>query len=61
MSRRRVVITGIGMVSPVGLEREATWDSLVSGKSGAATITRFDVSQHTTKFACDIKGFDPLA
>ena len=60
MSRRRVVITGIGMVSPLGLDRESTWDGLVSGRSGAAPITRFDVSQHTTKFACDIKGFDPL-
>jgi len=48
------------MVSPLGLDRESTWDGLISGRSGAAPIERFDVSQHTTKFACDIKGFDPL-
>ena len=48
------------MVSPIGLDRETTWEALIAGKSGAATIERFDVSQHTTKFACDIKGFDPL-
>ncbi|MHC4077893.1 MAG: beta-ketoacyl-ACP synthase II [Planctomycetota bacterium] len=60
MNRRRVVITGIGIVSPLGLDRETTWDGLVSGRSGAAPIERFDVSQHTTRFACEIKGFDPL-
>jgi len=60
MSRRRVVITGIGLVSSLGLDRESTWDGLVSGRSGAAPIERFDVSRHTTRFACDIKGFDPL-
>ena len=61
MSRRRVVITGVGAVTPLGLDLSSTWDGLLAGRSGAAPITRFDVSQHTTRFACDVKGFDPLA
>src|SRR5690606_28082921 len=61
MSRRRVVITGVGAVTPLGLDLGSTWDGLLAGRSGAAPITRFDVSQHTTRFACDVKGFDPLA
>ena len=48
---RRVVITGIGMVSPVGNDREQTWASLVEGKSGIGPITRFDVSDYATKIA----------
>jgi 3-oxoacyl-[acyl-carrier-protein] synthase II len=59
MSRRRVVITGAGAVSPLGLDLETTWDGLVSGRSGAVPITRFDVSQHATKFACEVPSFDP--
>jgi 3-oxoacyl-[acyl-carrier-protein] synthase II len=55
MSRRRVVITGAGAVSPLGLDLETTWDGLVSGRSGAVPITRFDVSQHATKFACETR------
>jgi 3-oxoacyl-[acyl-carrier-protein] synthase II len=58
MSRRRVVVTGIGAVTPVGLDLPTTWDALLAGKSGAATITRFDASQHTTRFCCDVKDFD---
>jgi len=47
----------MGAVSPLGLTLEATWDSLLEGKSGAAPVTRFDTSKHSTKFACDVKGF----
>ncbi len=50
-----MVITGIGVVSPTGLDLETTWESMLSGKSGAAPITRFDTSDHSCKFACDVK------
>ncbi len=57
---RRVVVTGFGAVTPLGLTAAATWDAAVRGVSGAAPITRFDASGHTTRFACELKGFDPL-
>jgi 3-oxoacyl-[acyl-carrier-protein] synthase II len=60
MTGRRVVITGIGMVTPVGNDREATWSALLAGTSGAAPITLFDASQFATKFACEVKGWNPL-
>lgn len=59
--RTRVVITGLGCISPVGNSVEETWKSLVAGKSGAAHITKFDASQHKTKFAAEVKGFDGAA
>ena len=59
--RRRVVITGLGCVSPVGNNVKETWKSLLAGKSGAAPITQFDASQHKTKFAAEVKGFDAVA
>jgi 3-oxoacyl-[acyl-carrier-protein] synthase II len=59
MMSRRVVITGTGLVTPVGLNVQETWDALLAGRSGGANITQFDASQHPVKFACEVKGFDP--
>lgn len=61
MSRRRVVVTGIGALTPIGNHREAFWNALVSGTSGAAPISYFDASKFKTQFACEVKNFDPLA
>ena len=58
---RRVVVTGMGCISPVGNNVTETWKSLLEGKSGAALITKFDTSQHKTKFAAEVKGFDAAA
>src|SRR4029079_18125993 len=55
---RRVVLTGIGMITPVGNDAETTWSALLAGKSGAAPITLFDSSQFATHFACEVKGWD---
>ncbi len=57
--RRRVVITGMGMVSPLGNDVETTWKNLLAGKSGAAEIKQFDASEYTVRFACELKDFDP--
>ena len=57
--KRRVVVTGIGLVSPLGNTTEDTWTGLTAGRSGVDYITRFDTSQHTVKFAAETKGFDP--
>ena len=59
MSKRRVVLTGIGMVTSVGIGTEETWTGLCEGRSGIAPITRFDASTFATKFAGELKGFDP--
>lgn len=60
MNKRRVVITGVGLVSAVGIGTQETWDALLEGRGGAAPITLFDASQFSTQFACEVKGFDPL-
>lgn len=60
MELKRVVVTGVGAVTPLGLTAAETWQNVLSGKSGAAPITYFDSSKHKTKFACEVKGFDPL-
>ena len=56
---RRVVITGLGMVSPLGNDVESSWSSLLAGNSGAAEITAFDHSDYNVHFACELKDFDP--
>ena len=58
--KRRVVVTGLGLVTPVGNTVEASWSALVAGTSGAARIQRFDATAFDTQFACEVKGFDPL-
>ncbi|MBP1664061.1 MAG: 3-oxoacyl-(acyl-carrier-protein) synthase [Bacteroidetes bacterium] len=59
MELKRVVVTGVGAVTPLGLTAAETWQNVLSGKSGAAPITYFDPSKHKTRFACEVKGFDP--
>jgi len=56
---RRVVITGLGLVTPLGIGVKPTWESLCAGKSGVAEITRFDASDHRTKIAAEVKNFNP--
>ncbi|MCO4785773.1 beta-ketoacyl-ACP synthase II [Marinomonas atlantica] len=58
MSRRRVVITGMGMVSPLGNNVKDTWDNIIEGKSGVSEIEHFDASQFSTRFAAQVKDFD---
>ncbi len=55
--KKRVVVTGIGVLSPIGLSKEEFWEALSQGKSGAAPITYFDAADFVTKFACELKGF----
>jgi 3-oxoacyl-[acyl-carrier-protein] synthase II len=57
--RRRVVVTGLGAVSPLGNDVESTWASLLAGKSGAGPITQFDHTDYPVHFACEVKDFDP--
>ena len=60
MNLRRVVVTGLGALTPIGNNISSYWDGLISGKSGADLISYFDTSKFKTQFACELKGFDPL-
>ncbi len=60
MAARRVAVTGLGLVTPVGNTVAETWDALVAGRSGAGPITRFDATRLAVRFACEVKGFEPL-
>jgi 3-oxoacyl-[acyl-carrier-protein] synthase II len=59
MELKRVVVTGLGAITPLGNTVEETWENIKNGKSGAAPITHFDAAQFKTQFACEVKGFDP--
>ena len=58
MELKRVVVTGLGAVTPVGNTPEETWTNLLAGKSGAAPITQFDTTNFKTHFACEVKGLN---
>jgi 3-oxoacyl-[acyl-carrier-protein] synthase II len=60
LEKKRVVITGLGAITPLGNDLESYWQGLVSGQSGIGPITHFDASRHTTRIAAEVKGFDPL-
>ena len=59
MTKRRVVVTGMGMISPLGIGNEPTWEGLIAGRSGIGPITKFDSGQYTTKIAGEVRGFNP--
>ncbi len=59
MELKRVVVTGLGALTPVGNTVSEYWNGLINGVSGAAPITRFDAGKFKTKFACEVKGYDP--
>ncbi len=59
MELKRVVITGLGAITPLGNDVETTWNNAVAGKSGAGPITHFDASKFKTQFACEVKGYNP--
>jgi 3-oxoacyl-[acyl-carrier-protein] synthase II len=59
MELKRVVVTGLGAITPIGNTLDEYWNALIEGKSGAAPITQFDASKFKTQFACEVKGYDP--
>jgi 3-oxoacyl-[acyl-carrier-protein] synthase II len=59
MELKRVVVTGLGAITPLGNDVKSTWESLINGVSGSGPITLFDVEKFKTKFACEVKNFDP--
>ena len=59
MESKRVVVTGLGAITPIGNTVKDFWDGLVNGKNGAGEITRFDSALYKTHFACEVKGYNP--
>src|SRR5712691_3415083 len=59
MSKRRIVITGIGMISPLGIGNEPTWQGLIEGRSGIGCITKFNANDFAVKIAGEVRGFNP--
>src|SRR5207244_3452834 len=59
MTKRRVVVTGMGMISPLGVGNQPTWEGLIAGRSGIGPITKFDAAQFSTRIAGEVKGFNP--
>ncbi|NLB26481.1 MAG: beta-ketoacyl-[acyl-carrier-protein] synthase II, partial [Bacteroidales bacterium] len=59
MDFKRVVITGVGTINPLGNSVDEYWDNLKNGVSGSDYITKFDISKHKTHFACELKNFNP--
>ncbi len=59
MSRKRVVVTGLSAVTPLGVDARTSWERLIKGESGITPLTRFDAKDHATKIAGEVKGFDP--
>ena len=60
MELKRVVVTGLGALTPIGNNIQEYWECFKKGKSGAAPITYFDTEKFKTKFACEVKNYDPL-
>ena len=60
MELKRVVVTGLGALTPLGNSVEETWKNLVNGVSGAGPITHFDASEYKAQFACEVKGFNAV-
>ena len=60
-SERRVVVTGLGTVSPLGNDVDTTWANITKGIGGAASITKFDASEFATTFAAELKGYDEIS
>jgi 3-oxoacyl-[acyl-carrier-protein] synthase II len=59
--KRRVVVTGLGVVTPIGNDVPTTWSGLMSGANGADYIKKFDPEKFSVQFACEVKNFDPLS
>ena len=59
--KRRVVVTGIGLITPCGIGTEPTWQTLVEGRSGIGSITKFDAARFDSRIAGEVRGFDPEA
>lgn len=59
--RKRVVVTGLGCICPLGNNTETVWENLIAGKSGVSLISQYDTSEHKCKIAAEVKGFDPAA